>query len=128
MKKNQIFPWLIGLGLILFFASCEYEFIDSPPVPPPNPEDTIYFSTDILPIFNDNCTSCHKTGGTAPDLTEANAYTNITSGGLVDLANPEQSKLYDIPRPGSSTHNWKKYTQAQSEDVLNWIRQGALNN
>jgi hypothetical protein len=130
MKNMRIIQLLIGLSLLLYLASCEYEFIDQPPVPPPNPTDTIKFSADILPVFNtnNNCTACHTTGNQAPDLTEANAYNSITSMNLVDVETPEASILYDFPRPGSPTHEWKKYTQKQSENVLNWIRQGALNN
>lgn len=130
MKRNLCFLLLIGFGLVLALASCEYEFIDSPPLPPVDTTDTVKFAEDILPIFNDNdnCTTCHKTGGTSPDLTEANAYNSIMSMGLVDLTTPENSKLYIFPRPGSTDHNWKTYSQSQSEKVLNWIRQGALNN
>jgi hypothetical protein len=130
MKTNRIFQLLIGLGLALFLASCEYEFIDSPPEPPYNPADTVKFSEDILPIFNTNnyCTSCHKSGGTDPDLTEANAYNSIMSMGLVDLTTPENSKLYTFPKAGSPDHSWATYSNSQSEKVLNWIRQGAINN
>jgi uncharacterized SAM-binding protein YcdF (DUF218 family) len=126
MKKILIFSVLIGVGWLMFFASCEYEFIDSEP----ESADTVQvsFQADILPIFNsnDNCTSCHKTGFTAPDLTEAHAYNSITAMGLVDLTTPKISKIYKVP--GSADHAWKSYTQSQSSKVLNWISQGALNN
>lgn len=126
MKKILIVPVLIGLGWLLLLTSCEYEFIDSEP----ESSDTakVSFKTDILPIFNtnDNCTSCHKTGFTPPDLTEANAYNSIISTGLVDLATPKNSKIYKVP--GSSDHAWKSYTQSQSSKVLNWINQGAADN
>jgi len=127
MKKILILSVLTGLGWLMFLSSCEYEFIDAEPV---SPGDTVKvsFKTDILPIFNtnDNCTSCHKTGFTAPDLTEANAYNSITSMGLVDLTTPKNSKIYYVP--GSSDHAWKSYMQSQGSKVLNWVSQGALNN
>ena len=126
MKKFLIFSVLIGLAWLLFLTSCEYEFIDAAP----ESSDTakVSFQADILPIFNtnDNCTSCHKTGFTAPDLTEEHAYNSITSMGLVDMTTPKNSMIYKIP--GSADHSWKSYTQSQSSKVLNWISQGALNN
>jgi hypothetical protein len=129
--KSRIFNILfVGLSMMILLISCEYEFIPIPPPPPPNYTDTVYFAKDILPIFNtnNNCTTCHKAGDQSPDLTTNNAYNSITSMGLVDVNIPESSILYDFPRPGTSSHDWKKYTNTQADKVLQWIRQGALNN
>ena len=130
MKNRILNLLLVSLAMTAMLASCEYEFIPVPQPPPPVYTDTISFAAGILPIFNtnNNCTSCHNTGGQQPDLTPNHAFSSIMDLGLVDLATPESSILYDFPRPGTSTHTWKKYTQSQSEDILEWIRQGALNN
>ena len=118
------------LIIIVIAASCQYKFIVEPEVPPPDPEDTVSFSLDVLPIFNDNnnCTGCHNTGGTPPDLTPDNAYDQITSMGLVDLATPEESKIYKVPHPDDPGHAWKKYTNSQAATVLMWVEEGAKDN
>ena len=125
MKKACFYIVPIILVLIVAFSSCEYEYI----VPDkPDPGDTISFKTQIVPIFTNNCTSCHKTGGTAPDLTADHAYNSIMSMDLTDTDDPESSILYEFPHPDSGTHNWKKYTRTEADLVLLWIQQGALNN
>lgn len=114
----------------LFATSCTYKFVEPEVEDLPNPTDTISFSSDILPIFNDgnNCTSCHKAGATSPDLTSANAFSQITSLGLINTSDAAQSDIYYVPAPISSSHNWKKYSEAQAQKVLLWITQGANNN
>ncbi len=129
MKKLIIY----GIFLVsstLFLASCQYKYTVEPIIPPPDPTDTIYFAADILPIWNNGnlCTSCHKTGATAPDLTAGNAYSALTSSGLIDLDAPESSIIYAYPLKASSTHSWKKYSDSQAALLLQWIQQGALNN
>lgn len=116
-------------GVTLFLASCQYKFNIEPVVAPPDPTDTIYFSQDVLPVWNDNnnCTSCHNTGGTAPDLSAANAYDEVM-GGYVNTNTPEKSVIYTFTHPDSETHSWKKYSSSEAAIVLQWIEQGALNN
>ena len=97
-----------------------------PVVPPPDPEDTISFSQEIVPIWTEQgCTGCHN-GGTPPDLTPDNAYQSITSMGLVDTADAVSSKIYYYPLPDGN--HFAKYTSAQAALVLGWIEQGALDN
>lgn len=131
MKRNYIFK-LAFLAVILgFFTACEYEFVEpikSPPIVPPG--DTISFSLNIVPIWsnNNNCTSCHKGGGTAPDLTAGAAYNSITSSGLIDQTTPANSIIYTYANPSTATHSWKKYTSAEADAILQWIKDGAKNN
>ena len=120
---------LLMIGIIGFFSSCQYKFNIEPLIPPPNPLDTIYFSQDILPIWNtaENCISCHNTGGTAPDLTTANAFAAVVPD-FVNTDTPNESKIYTVADPVTSTHSWKKYTSSEAVTVLQWIEQGANNN
>lgn len=130
MMKKFVFGGMFLISLSLFFLSCEYEFIEFPVVPPPNPQDTISFSQQIEPIFSvQACTACHKTGSTAPDLTTGNAYAGIMALNLVNTDTPEASKIYTYPNPANTAdHTWKKYTEAQAALVLQWIQQGAMDN
>lgn len=120
---------LLVLGIIGFFSSCQYKFNVEPVVAPPNPMDTIYFSQDVAPIWNinDKCTSCHKTGSTAPDLTTDNAYAAVVPS-YVNTDQANESSIYTFTHPDTETHSWKKYTSSEAAIVLQWIEQGALNN
>jgi hypothetical protein len=127
MKKQNFLPALVLLLFGLSFAQCYYlEVVDDP-----EPVENVSFSTDIIPIFNGGCNivGCHNTGGTAPDLSEANAYNSLKNGGYLDLAVPPDSELYQwmagnrsIPMPlsGPDANNNAK--------VLKWIEDGAPNN
>ena len=120
MKKHSIFFILIAFSL--FVGGCKYDFILPEVVPS---MDNISFATQITHIFADKCTECHKTGGTAPNLTAASAYNQIMAG-YVNLTTPEQSKILTFP--GSSSHSWKKFTATESATILKWISEGAKNN
>jgi hypothetical protein len=116
----------IIISCSLTITSCEYEFIE---VELPDPSITVSFQHDILPIFNNNnnCTGCHKTGATAPNLIPSHAYEAIALK-LIDTEQPELSKIYTVASPSSTTHSFKKYTPTQAALVLEWIKQGAENN
>lgn len=130
MKTNRILQIAFLVFALVTFASCEYDFIKLEYVPPPNPEDTISFSQEVVPIFESNsCTNCHKPGGFGGlDLTAANAYNSIISQGLVNTADPASSKIYTYPNPTTGTHNAKYASEAEAQLILQWIEQGALNN
>lgn len=125
MKKFLKFG-LILLGILTFAASCQYKAIIEPVVPPPDPNDTVYFSQQIEPIWTEqNCTGCHP-GTVPPDLTPGNSYNSITSMGLVNTVEPVESKIYYYPLPDGS--HYAKYTSSQAALLLQWIEQGALDN
>jgi hypothetical protein len=128
MQKGAV---ILNFLLISFFVvilmittSCEYEFIE---IDQPDPDVPVKFSEDILPVFttNSNCTACHRTGGTPPDLSTANAFGSIVPA-LINSENPELSRIYTVPSPASS--HASRYTPLQAAKVLNWIKQGAQNN
>lgn len=123
MKKQSQF--LILIVFALFMGGCKYDFILPDYVPPVPPG--VSFTTQVAPIFStgDKCTSCHKTGGTAPDLTAANAYSQLVPN-YVNTASPETSKILTVP--GSATHSWKGYTATETATILAWITEGAKNN
>ena len=116
-------PWiaaLLFLTAVILFASCEkYRF----QVEKINSEDTVYFKTEIQPIFTANCITCHK-GTRNPDLREGNSYTSLTTSGYVSLP-AESSRLY--LKITSGGHN--SFTlPGEKEKILIWIQQGAKNN
>ena len=128
MKKRTILLTLLLFSL--FMNGCKYDFIIPVEVPPvDNGGNPISFSTQITPIFStgDKCISCHKFGGTSPDLTAANAYSQIMSK-YVNTSSPEQSAIYSFPTPTTTSHTWKKYTAGEAAIILAWIKEGAKNN
>lgn len=131
----KIFKLLPALFVVTFlFTGCLYNFIVPEPEIPTDPDnpDTpeISFSVNIIPIFTNSnkCTSCHKTGGTSPDLTAENAFLSINTTKYINRSNPENSDIYLVPHPDESGHSQKKYTSNEANMVLLWIKQGAQNN
>jgi hypothetical protein len=120
------------LVVALLFSHCAYNFIvpeEIPSLPDPDPDEpTISFVEDIIPIFEDKCTSCHKPGGQAPDLTAANAYASINNAKYINKETPASSLIYTYPSPETSTHSWAKYSATDAAYVLGWIAEGALDN
>ena len=129
MKALKLFITVIILALAT--SSCLYDFIP-PEEPAPDPNDPnaaqVSFSTDIQPIFTNNCVACHKTGGQMPDLSAGKAYAAINSSRYINTSSPDQSLIYLHPSPTTSTHTHKKYTATQAAIILTWITQGAKNN
>jgi hypothetical protein len=125
MDKNTIKSGRILLVVVLIaagavLASCEKYTFTPPAVDPNNPWS---FQTDIQPIFNSNCVSCHA-GTTAPDLREGKSYSYLTKNGY--LSDPaESSKLYS--KMISSGH-LSRSSEADRLKVLYWLQQGAQNN
>lgn len=116
---------LSGAVLMALFTGCEYEYIQEPELPPITTE--LKFSTDIVPIFNEKCNNagCHSAGGIAPDLSPANAFNSLTTGGFINTETPAASELYTV----MSTGSMKSFSTAEyNQKVLTWIEQGAKNN
>jgi hypothetical protein len=92
---------------------------------------TVSFANDIIPLFNSSCNSsgCHNSGGKAPDLSSANAFTSLSNGNYINISDPLNSELYlwmtgkkGSPMPLSGIN--KEYNAL----ILAWIKQGGGNN
>ena len=111
--------FLIPAGMV-FFSSCEEYKIIQEEI---DPGETVLFQTQIQPIFNANCITCHK-GSRNPDLRDGNSYESLTTGGYVNLPAAD-SKLYK--QIISSSHT--SFTiDPEKQLIYNWIDQGAQNN
>jgi len=88
-----------------------------------NPADTVYFQTQIQPIFTAKCITCHG-AIKAPDLREGHSYKALTEGGYVNLPG-ETSNLY-LKMTGQE--HTPRSSEADKSNVLIWINQGAHNN
>lgn len=123
MKKLCKIVLVSSLSLLCF--SCYYDTaIEEEEIIIP-PDEEVFFSTDIQPIFN-KCTSCHG-GNTDPDLRAGNSY-NALVPQYVTAGNAETSKLYNY-LPGHGHHDIG-LTLSPTEIALikTWIDRGAENN
>jgi hypothetical protein len=124
---NQKFSWIrqIMIAFVLIaaiegFSSCE-KYSYTPPALDPNAP--LSFQTDIQPIFNTNCLSCHG-ANLSPDLRDGKSFLALTKGGYVILPG-ESSRLYVHMTSAGHT---SRSTDTEKLKVLYWINQGALNN
>ncbi len=124
-KKN-----IVQIGIPAFFifiislVSCQWHTIEPLEVDIINPDtaDTVSFSTDIQPIFDDSCNACHN--NKSPILTDAVSYSNLTSGGYLNTDDPESSIIITKITDG----HFASYSSAEQTLILTWIHQGANNN
>ena len=117
---KQLLAAIFVIAAIGGLSSCE-KYTYMPEVI--NPVDSVHFATEIQPIFNANCISCHG-AIKAPDLREGHSYNALTTGGYVDLPG-ETSVLY--LKITSSDHA-PRTTDVDKQKILIWINQGANNN
>lgn len=121
---NNLYRIIAALIMLVVLAltGCESEIIE--PIDTSDLPDVVSFNDHIVPIFNNNCVQCHG-GQTPPDLSQTEAYLNLTAGGLVDLEEPENSKIYEEITVG----NMEQYaSDLDKAYILKWIQQGAEEN
>ena len=126
--------YFITVSLILMmFTACEKRiWIYDYPEPLDigggiNDSVDVSFLTDIIPVFEKSCTSCHG-GGIAPDLRTSKAYNALMNGSkqYVDTTNATASLLYTKIATGGSMATY--VTPTEKNLILTWIEQGAKNN
>ena len=118
--KRIILIFLAGIiASILLFSACEKVVFP----PPGDVPDNLSYSTDIQPIWDKNCVSCHG-GQRAPDLRPDNSYTALMGGGYIDTGDPEASGLMTTL---DGSHD-ARATETEKQLILGWITQGAKNN
>ena len=133
MSKKLIAIITILIGSCMLFVTGCYKVTTL--IIPNNEEVTrdVSFSADILPITAQSCSisGCHNSGGIKPDLSADKIYTNLTTGGYVNVGTPENSELYlwltgkrAAAMPVGATNNPLNINNL----VLAWIKQGAKNN
>lgn len=111
---------------VIAFSSCEKYVWDPPKFIPPDttkPFDTVFYSTDVAPLFPSyNCTGCHS-GGINPDLRVNNSYAALTNpaNSYVNVQDPLTSRLIvQIKEPHGGG-----MSADDINTLLNWISQGA---
>ena len=112
---------MIFAAAVFLLSACEYEWIEIEVEVP----DVVSFTDHVMPIFENDCVSCHGPSGSAPDLSAEAAYNSLISGNYVNLDNPSASLIYT----SMTTGTMKDYaTLGTPEIILRWIEQGANDN
>lgn len=124
MKDNRIgflkLSLMIGAGLMLFLVnSCKHDGVPVDQLP------QISFS-EVLPIFTQNCATCHGGKGGSGGL-KLSDYTGIMR--VIQAGNSAKSKAYQAM---TSTFQLmppnNPLTTSQRTTIRLWIDQGAKNN
>ncbi len=118
MKRLFYLLFAAVLTGLLLFGSCEKVVYPIPELP-----DTVSYSLDIQPIWDNKCVSCHS-GSRDPDLRPENSYASLINGGYVDTDNPDDSELI---KKLYGSHD-SRATEAEKQVILLWIEEGAKNN
>jgi len=114
MKKN-IITLTFALLVLVLIGSCRKDKVDTACVS----NTTIHFATQIKPMLDNNCTSCHGAGGTPPNLT---SHANVAANAGVILNSLTGTGVQLMPQGGP----------ALNDTLINqfscWISQGKQNN
>ena len=127
MKK--IIQYLVVLVVSIIATSCYYDELPPEPVTP-IPESLSY-SKDVQPLWDANCISCHKSGGTLPDLTAANSYLALTASSKYVIAGNATNSVLHKALIGSGAPQMPtagKLSDSKIALIDKWITDGALNN
>ena len=110
---------LANLSICVLLFSCTKDKVGGTIVDP-NCTDSVSFSTDVWPIIEQNCTSCHNVGNTT-GYTLTN-HTNISSNAAAIVGSMKGSGFQLMPQGGDALPD------SVIQKVQCWISQGKLNN
>jgi hypothetical protein len=130
MKRIIIYTGVM-FTLIIGLSGC-YKDIITPEMasgPDDLPPKQVSFQAELAPMFNTSCaiSGCHVSGAHTPYLTTAVSFTQIINGGYVSLANPKESKIYQMIT-GEMAQYMPTPAKTNAQKVYDWIRNGAPNN
>jgi hypothetical protein len=112
-------------SVVAIVASCLLLFLPSrgAPVPPPNSKPTFY--KDILPILQERCQTCHRSGGIAP--MPLVTYQNARNSGAAirqAVVSRQMPPWFADPRYGKFSND-PSLTPQQIETISRWVDGGA---
>ena len=129
-KKTAILSGLVTI-FILILSGC-YKTVTIVENPGSSITTEMSFKTDIIPIFEKSCsaTGCHGSGGRAPVLTAASAFTSLSTGNYFKANDPDNSLLM-LWLNGKKSPVMPIGSGPDPEinaKIYAWINQGAKNN
>ena len=91
---------------------------------------TVSFASDVMPVLENRCKSCHGNGGNFTITTVSATYSNLTLNNFLNTTTPDDSRLL-LKGSGSISHDGGSVIAMTSTEYLTvqqWIAQGADNN
>lgn len=126
---KNLFRVLAILSISLMATSCYYdEFPADTLVPIP---ENVSYKSDIQPLLDQNCVSCHKSGSTSPDLTTSQSYGALTTNSKYVVPNNAANSILfkSLNGVGAALMPTSgKLSATKIALVEKWINDGALNN
>lgn len=115
MKTLSLIPIIL---IALWACACASKNTEA--LKPAICNDTLVsFSNKVNPIIQQNCTRCHKAGGTSPNL---EGYTNVQARqSSIFNSIKGQNGFTRMPPSGS-------LTTCEINQISNWVQEGAKNN
>jgi hypothetical protein len=127
--------------LLILISVAAYAACTEDPVAPPAvsfPDRDVSFNAHVKPVLLSNCAigGCHDGYSYEQDnpsrlIIRLESYSDLLSAGVVSPLEPERSRLALILR-GDLSHPASVYFSALNENqragIIQWIREGALNN
>ena len=118
LYKIQLYYYVYKLSII-FISILYFSFLNA----------QVDYKTQIQPIFNDKCTSCHVAGSPSGGLV-LTSYNSLmaggTSGASIIAGNHQNSLLWNRINDGSMPPSSNDVSSANVELVKKWINEGAL--
>lgn len=110
-----LFPMLLALIVV----SCTKDKVPAATIDP-NCTDSVSFATEVWPLIEQNCTSCHDVGNTT-GYTLTN-HTNISANASAIIGSMKASGFQLMPQGGPALED------SVIQRVQCWIAQGKKNN
>ena len=89
----------------------------------------VHYSTDIQPIFNNNCILCHTSSHPSGlDLSTNASYTSLISNNVIVSGDHTNSKIWDYISTGYMPMNADDLNTDNVNLIAQWIDEGALDN
>jgi uncharacterized membrane protein len=117
MKKISFILVGVVFASVAFVSSCTKEKVPVQTVTA-DCTDTIHFATQIAPLIQNNCISCHDAGGSMPTLTN---YSEISANATAVLGSLNGSPQL-MPQGGPALND------TLIQQFTCWINQGKLDN
>ena len=92
--------------------------------------NAVSFASDVMPILDNNCKSCHSTTSRRTFKVGDASYThdNIITHSLINTTSPDSSSILIKGNGGDGHNGGDALTDENSQTIRDWIEEGGLYN